>query len=67
MTGVGDIQGLDWMLGRASSLVCRCHSPIGDRVCSPVVAVEALMVGVNKATLPLSACPVSEEVTAEAS
>ena len=29
------------MLGRASSLICGCHSPLGGRVCSPLVGVEA--------------------------
>ena len=32
---------LHWMLGRASSLLCGCHSPIGGRVCTPVVGEEA--------------------------
>ena len=34
-------QSLQWILSRASSLLCGCHSPVGDRVCSPVVGVEA--------------------------
>ena len=34
-------QSLHWMLGRASSLLCGCHSPVRGRVCSPVVRVEA--------------------------
>ena len=34
-------QSLHWMLGGASSLLCGCHSPVGSRVCSPVVGVEA--------------------------
>ena len=36
-----DDQSLHWMLGRASSLLCGCHSPIESRVCLPVVGVEA--------------------------
>ena len=36
-------------------------------VCSPVVGVEALSVGFNKALLSLSACSVPKEVSAEAS
>lgn len=31
-----------WMLSGASSLLCDCHSPVGTRVCSLVVEVEAL-------------------------
>ena len=34
-------QNLHWMLGRDDSLLCGCHSPVGDRVGSPVVGVEA--------------------------
>ena len=30
-----------WMLSRASCLLCNCHSPVGDKVCFPVIAVEA--------------------------
>ena len=29
------------MPSRASSLLCVCHSPVGGRVCSPLVGVEA--------------------------
>lgn len=29
------------MLSRASYLLCTCNSPVGDEVCSPVIAVEA--------------------------
>ena len=39
---------------------------LGRRFCSAVVAVETLKVGFGKALLPLSACPVSKEVTAKA-
>ena len=28
------------MLGRASSLLCGCHSPVVGSICSPVVGVE---------------------------
>jgi len=28
------------MLGRAASLLCGFHSPVGGRVCSPVVGVK---------------------------
>ena len=34
-------QSLHWMLGRAFSLLCGCHSPVGGRVYSPVVDIEA--------------------------
>ena len=36
-----DDQSLHWMPSRASSLLCVCHSPVGGRVCSPHVGVEA--------------------------
>ena len=28
------------MLSGASSLLCGCHSPVGDRICSSVVGME---------------------------
>ena len=34
-------QSLHWMLSRASSLLCGCHSPVRGKVCSPDVRVEA--------------------------
>lgn len=34
-------QSLHWMCGRASSLLGDCHSPVGGRVCPPVVGVGA--------------------------
>ena len=58
---------LHWMLGRASPFLCGCHNPVGGRVCSPFVGVEALRVGFNKVLLPLSVCPLTKEVSAEAS
>ena len=36
-----DDQSLHWILSRASSSLCGCQSPVWDRVCSPVVGVEA--------------------------
>ena len=38
---------LHWMLSKASSLLCDCHSPVWDRVCSSVVGVEAPRSGFN--------------------
>ena len=32
---------MHWILSRASYLLYTCHSPVGDEVCSPVIAVEA--------------------------
>ena len=55
------------MLGRASSVLCGCHSAVRSGVCSPVVGVEALRVRFHKAPLPLSACSVPKEVITEAS
>ena len=46
------------MLGRASSLLSGCHSPVRDRICSTVVKVNILRVGFDKAFSPLSTCPV---------
>ena len=34
-------QSMHRILGRTSLLLCGCHSPVGGRVCSRVVAVEA--------------------------
>ena len=36
---------LHWMLGRASCLLCGCHSSVKGRVCSPVVGTEAPRLG----------------------
>ena len=47
-------------------MLCGCHSPVGGRVCSPVVGVAALRVGFNQALLPLSGCPAPGEVINEA-
>lgn len=55
------------MLGMASSLLGCCQYPVGGRVFSLVVGVEALRVGFYQALLPLSACSAPKEVTAEAS
>ena len=44
------------MLGRASSLLSGCHSPVRDRLCSTVVKVNILRVGFDKALLPVSVC-----------
>ena len=55
------------MLGGATSWLRGCHSPVGSWVSSPVVGAEALRVGFDKASLPLSECSVSKELSAEAS
>ena len=54
------------MLGSISSLLCDCHSPIGDRVCSAGVEIEALKVHFSKSPLSLSVFPILKEVSAEA-
>ena len=48
-------------------MLCGCHCPVRDRVCSSVVGVEALKFRFNQALLPLNACPAPKEVIAEAS
>ena len=55
------------MLGGASSWLHGCHCSVKDRVCSPVVGVEALRVTFDQAPLPLSVCPAPKELIAEAS
>lgn len=55
------------MLGMASSLLGCCQYPVGGRVFSLVVGVEALRVGFYQALLPLSACPALKELVVEAS
>ena len=55
------------MLTRASSLLHGCHSPVRDRVSSPVIGREVLRVAFDQSPLPFCACPAPVEVTAEAS
>ena len=54
------------MLGSISSLLCDCHSPIGNRVCSVGVEIEALKVHFSKSPLSLSVFPILKEVSTEA-
>ena len=41
------VQSLSWMLGRVSSLLHGCYSPIRGEVCSPVAGVCALRVWID--------------------
>ena len=60
------VQSLDQMLDGASSLLHGCHSPVGGGICSPVVGLQALIVGFDKC-VPISACSIPKEVSTEAS
>lgn len=51
---------------RPGFLSAQCHRPVRGRLCSPVAGVEARRVGFGETLLPLSACPVLKEMTAEA-
>lgn len=52
---------LYWVLSRATSLFCVCHSLVEGNICSSIVA-GALGVRFNKSLLPLNACSLSQRM-----